>query len=397
MLVGMNPVGLRELNLGIIFRTIQTLGPLSQTDIVQRTNLAPSTVSVITGELRDQRLIRSTGTIASSGGRRRVLLEVNPEGGCFICVDLVGTQMAIGVLDLTFAVLEEWHFEMRDTGELLYQVVVQSIQSVVEQCSALALNILGIGVAAPGLLDAETGVIVEADNLGWYELHLAERLEQTFGVKTVVEHDVNAAAYGEYLYGQSEGIRNMMYVSIGLGIGCGLILDGHLFSGSQGLAGELGHVMVDPDGSACLCGKRGCLETLASGKAIALEYQKQAQYMRNVSDVAVAEVYDARDVVTRAQAGDTLAQSVVDKAGGAVGVALGNQINVLNVDRIILGGNLVNSSSHFLGAIRKGIDQALLPRLRDHVQIHTSSLGLSSGFVGIAFLCFGKLFTAVNI
>jgi len=396
VLASISPMGLRELNLGFVFRIIQNNGPISRTDIVQHTGLAPSTVSVITADLHEKRLIRTIGTAASSGGRRPILLQVNPEGGYFICVDLVGTSLAIGLLDLSFKVQREWDQEMRDTGEDLYQSVVAAIRDVVRHCTVLGLSILGLGVAAPGLLDAGSGVIVEADNLGWVEFPLGERLEAEFGFKVVIEHDVNAAAFGEYLYGKSEGVRNMMYVSIGLGIGCGLILDGQLFTGTNGLAGELGHITVDTEGQRCLCGKRGCLETIASGRAMVLEYRKQLQYMGNEAQGEFLEI-DARSLVHHAEDGQEVAESLINRAGEAIGVALGNQVNILNVDTIILGGALVARSPKMFHAILRGVDHALLPRLKDHLETRPSSLGVHAGYIGIAFLCFTKLFAAANV
>lgn len=220
----------------------------------------------------------------------------------------------------------ELSFERFKTSVLsrLFEAIINTLSTVFAYCFERQLTVLGIGVAAPGLIDATTGVVVEADNLGWHDFPLAQRLRQQFEVHVVVEHDVSAAAYGEYLYGKSEGVHHMLYVLLGIGIGCGLILDGQVYSGSGGLAGELGHITVNATGQRCVCGKMGCLETIASGRAIVLEYRKRLQYV-GCGNQQEALTADVSAVIAHAEQGRELALQVLTQAGQAIGVAIGNQ------------------------------------------------------------------------
>jgi len=388
-LQGANHVMLRDLNTDTVFRTIQTSGTLARTDIVELTGLAPSTVSVITGELQERNLIRETGFASSTGGRRPILLEINPEGGYFICANLEGVRLSIGVLDLALHVVQEWEFPMApERGERLYIQLVGAIAEIRTLCDERGLSLLGIGIATPGMLAPDTGKIVEADNLGWYDLELRRLLEERFALPVIVENDTNAAAYGELLSAPHGYIRNMLYVSIGTGIGAGLVLNGQLYTGSQGMAGEIGHVMAAPGGKRCRCGKRGCLETIATEWAMLQEYN-------DCSPVAAVQAQDVGWLLKLAKH-DELAREIVENAGRAVGVIVGNQINVLNVDSLIFGGVALCEDSPMLAAIAAGLKLSLLPKLHDHIAMRASTFGSRAAYVGVAHMCTAQLFSTQN-
>lgn len=376
---GANNAVLHNLNMNSIFRLIQHQGPISRVDIAERTGLAASTVSMITGELHDSKFIRECGYATSTGGRRPRLVEVNPEGGYFVCVDLAGSEIAIGVLSLSFTVVQEWFYKKSNvSGEHLYQEIVRTIAEVLEWCQRQEFRVLSIGVAAPGLMDTSTGRILEASNLNWHDLNLDALLEREFQLPTIVENDTNAAAYGEFLYGldQAEHVRNILYIAIGTGVGAGLIIDGLLYKGSQGMAGEIGHTIVVQDGQLCSCGKRGCLETVISESAILRDYND-----RTGGEAATS----AEEVVQRAEAGDTTAIEVLLDAGHILGLAVGNQMNILNMDTVVFGGEVLSRDGLMLTAVKEGMKSALLPGFDRNLQVRLSSLGSRAGYIGIAY------------
>lgn len=369
---------------------IQESDPISRSEIAEKTTLAPSTVSVITGELMEQGLIRECGRATSTGGRRRILLEINPAGGYFICVDLGGEVLRIGVLDLSLDAVQTWSHPLASrNGEDLYQYLEDSIRAVMDWCKDEHIHMLGIGVATPGLVDAERGQVIEADNLNWYELNLGERLYRTFETKVVVENDTNAAAYGEYKFGynKDDSVSNMIYVSVGSGIGAGLVLDGKLYSGSSGMAGEIGHVMANPDGDTCSCGKRGCVETIASSGAIVRAYSARS---------GASDPIDILTVLRLADSSSAIAGDVVRHAGRTMGVALGNLVNVVNVDRVLLNG-MTSHSQVMWNALLDGLNQALLPQLRHELDVRQGTLASLTGLVGVASLHLEKMVSLPSV
>ncbi|OPG16285.1 ROK family transcriptional regulator [Ferroacidibacillus organovorans] len=374
-----NNMVLRDLNMNSIFQTIQHRGPISRVEISEQTGLAASTVSVLTSELQGSGFIRESGYATSTGGRRPILLEVNPEGGHFICADLTGSQITVGVLDLSFQVLREWSFEKtRVSGEDLYRELIKALSSALSWCEQNSFKTLGIGVATPGLMDLGTGKIVEASNLGWRDLDLGKLLEQEFHLSVTVENDTNAAAYGEFLYGSehTDHARNMLYIAVGTGVGAGMIIERELYKGSLGMAGEIGHIVIQESGHMCTCGKRGCLETVVSEPALLREYNRKM----NASSMG-----SIQNLVEQSEAGDVLARDVLFNAGHILGVVAGNHVNVLNVDSVVFGGDAITRGHVMFAAIIEGLHEVLLPGFEKNLKIRVSSLPLTAGYVGVAY------------
>ncbi len=383
-----NQSDLRDANTGFIFQLIRRLSPISRTDIVERSRLAPSTVSVITGNLQEKRLIRECGHAMSNGGRRPVLLEVDPDGGHFVVADLSGAQMRVGVINLGMQVIKQWFIPLsRKGGEESYRQVLSALQSGRQWCGEHNLSLLGLGVASPGLI-RDDGMVIEADNLGWYLLPLRRRLQEALSVEDniLVENDTNAAAYGEFeflLDRVEEG--SGMYVSVDTGIGAGLVFNGELFSGARGLAGEIGHVRVrvDPDAPVCGCGRQGCLEAVAAGPAMVRDYHASG---------GGAEVMDLETLLARADSlDDEVALQVVVQAGAEVGRVIGGQVNILNLERVILGG-LAASSQTFFDSVRSALLAVALPHFQTGLEFHRSTLGGQGGLIGVASLSLAQLF-----
>lgn len=387
-----NQVLLRNINSGSILQTIRDCAPISRADICERLGLAPSTISVITKELQERGLIRECGRATSTMGRRRVLIEINPSGGHFICADLSGSQLNVGVLNLSFERVRTWDFPMAGrTGEELYDYLASVLKVARDWCVAEGLTVFNIGIATPGLVEPGTGVVVEADNLSWHELDLQSRLQKAFDCPAWVENDTNTAAYGEYSfgYGKDLSVSNMMYVTIGTGIGAGLILNGNMYAGLTGMAGEIGHVVVAMDGPVCICGNRGCLESIASAQSLIRDYR----YMAKLNDEAEMSI---ERLIELAETDNHVARALVHRAGRAIGLAVGGQVNILNLNSVLFGG-LAHQSSVLFEAISEGVDQAVLPKLRNHLDIRKASLGLNATFIGMASLSMDRMVRALDL
>ena len=234
-------------------------------------------------------------------------------------------------------------------------VIVTAVAAAVEEAGG-AIRLGAIGVGVPGRVDAANGSVRIATNLDWLDLPLGDRLGEAFGVPCAVENDVRLAAAG--LLGQdvARGARTLAYVAVGTGIGAGLVLDGRLYRGPRGTAGEIGHVIVDPNGELCACGQRGCLETVASGPSIARlaadEIANGAQ-----SSLAALDAISAKEVYDAARDGDAVAKQVTERAGAFMARQIGALVLTCDLERVLLGGGVAAAGAVFLEPIVAELDR----------------------------------------
>lgn len=247
---------------------------------------------------------------------------------------------------------------------------------------------VGISIGAPGFIHPENGAILDASNLGVRDLPLREIVAQTFGLPTLVLHDVEAAALGEARFGAGVGSRYLAFLNVGTGIAVGLILRGQVYAGAAGRAGEIGHVCVQRNGPPCVCGRRGCLEALASGPAIAR--RAQSAIAQNQPSAILTLVGGALDQITAetvaeaARQGDALALALVAEAADYLGLAVAGLINVLDLECVIVGGGLSQLGDLLLKPIRAAAANYVLADYRDSVPILPPALGTDAGAVGAA-------------
>lgn len=244
-------------------------------------------------------------------------------------------------------------------------------------------RVAAIAVAAPGPTDPYEGIVFEAPNIpGWKNLALKQHLEERFSVPAAVGNDANLAALGEWRFGAGRGHNNLIYITVSTGIGGGVISDGKLLLGTQGLAAEIGHITVMPDGPMCGCGQRGHLEALASGPAIARWVEEQlAQGAR--SSLAGQANLTGRDISQAAQANDALAISALGRAGKFLGIALADFMHIFNPSAIIIGGGVSRSGDHFWKPMENALHAHVISEayLKDFV-LTKASLGDEVGLMG---------------
>lgn len=251
-------------------------------------------------------------------------------------------------------------------------------------------TVAGIGVAAPGPVDPYAGVVLRAPSLpGWENLHLRQILSEALGTPVYVGNDANVAALGEWVYGAGQGHQDLIYMTISTGIGGGVIVNGQLLLGANGLAGELGHVTVLPDGPVCSCGRRGHLEALASGPSIARWVEEQLQQGTS-SGLPRAAHLSARQIALAAQAGDSLARAAFERAGAYLGEALAIFINIFNPSAVILGGGVALSGELLFAPIRKVLKrQVYSHHFLDKLKLTSAALGDEAGLLGALALAQG--------
>lgn len=249
--------------------------------------------------------------------------------------------------------------------------------------------VAGVGVGAAGLTDWKTGTVLLASNLGWRDVHLAERLSRELGgARVAVDKDTNAAALAEARLGAGRSFRHFLYVTAGTGIGGGLVLNGDLYRGATGGAGDIGHTVVDPDGPPCGCGSHGCVEVFSSGGGIVNRAKAllSSGRMGTEGSLLKGEEVTAEAVFDAASKGDAVAEGVVRRAGTLLGLALANYVNLNNPEAVVLGGGLLRGGERYLQPVESEMRSRALPALGEIVRLVPPELGDDVGPIGAALL-----------
>lgn len=342
----------KQINKSLVLEKVMNEAPISRAFIAQQLGLNKGTVSSLVSELIEERLVFETGRGKSSGGRRPVMLTFNKNAGYSIGIDL-GVNYILSILtDLKGNIIKEiyQHITERDF-EIVYQYLKTSIKELIISTPDSPYGIVGIGVGVPGIVNNH-GEILIAPNLHWRNINLKEIIEKDFNIPVVIENEANAGAYGEKLYGAGKDYKNMIYVSAGIGIGVGIIINGELFTGAHGFSGEMGHSTIVVNGKKCSCGSEGCWERYASEKALLEEVEK-----RNILDskqVSIEKLIDA------AESGNENVIEIFYEIGKYLAVGINNIINTFNPEQVIIGNRL--------SMLRKWIDKPL----QEYIKAHTT-------------------------
>jgi N-acetylglucosamine repressor len=343
----------RAINEGLVLRGLYDLGPISRAEIARRTNLTRTTVSGIVGELIAAGLVEEVGRGPSIGGKAPILIQVVADARLVLALDLGEEAFTGALVDLRGDVRHRTvvPVEGRDGAAAL-----AAVERLVDDLVAAAPDgaLLGIGVGTPGLVDTQAGTIRWAVNLDWQDLPLGRILTERTGLPAVVANDSRAAAMGEHLFDPGRRSPNLVAIKIGNGIGAGIVLGGALFEGDGFGAGEIGHIAAVDDGAQCRCGRFGCLETVASSRAILAEAARAAAEhpdgplgLRAASgDLSVEQLRAA------VADGDEAARRIVVAAGRWLGRSIAALIGTLDVHEVVLIGSVTTLGDPWLDAVR---------------------------------------------
>lgn len=388
----------RKLNTSLIMDCLRTYGPISRAGLSTATGLNRSTVSSIINALLEKSLVREIGLQSSARtGRPGMLLELNPDGGCAVGVE-IGVDFVSAVLtDFVARIL--WRKRVPSSPEETQEVIIGRSEGIVQEALTIGkergLPPLGIGLGVPGLVDIQQGTLVFAPNLRWYDVPLRQMWAQRFNLPVFVENEANAAALGEYYFGNARGVQNLIYLSAGFGLGGGIIIKGKLFRGSNGYAGEVGHMTVDPDGELCGCGKRGCWETLVGPRAIVRRVKTALERGEDSLILPLAENdlsrINVETVVQAAQAGDHVARTALEDVGIYLGIGISNLVNAFNPEMVVLGGVLSLASPFLLPAIEETVRKYALPQPLKALTITTSAHGVDACVMGAIALVLDEI------
>ncbi|MYL56052.1 ROK family protein [Virgibacillus halodenitrificans] len=387
---------MKSVNKSIILNKIRTAEPISRAQIAKDTKLTPPTVSSIVKELMEQGLVIESDSGQSMGGRRPTMLHINKTAFYIIGVDAGPDKIDAIVADLSGSVLtrSSSQLEASLTNETFLSHLKKCIRSIMEEAPTNGAEILGIGVAMHGMVDVQTGTSLFAPNLGLTNIPIKEELEKEFNVVIKVENDARAMALGEAWFGGHGEIDSMVAVNLGRGVGAGIVVEGKLYHGAQDIAGEIGHMTIDMNGKQCECGNRGCLQTFATGSAIAARAQELLQASEAFKKDEAVKL-TGESVYALAKAGNKMYEEILVETGVYIGVGLTNLIHLVNPKKVVLGGGVMNSAEFLLPSIQKTIDQRALTPDAKHTDVVVTSLGEDATLLGAVSLLLVELFEGV--
>jgi glucokinase len=309
---------------------------------------------------------------------------VSKRGRYVFGIDVGGTNLRVALGSESGEIMDRQHRDTRpEAGSDEGIRTLAAMMAELAGAHDLTMSDVGsAGVGVPGPTDPAKGVLFDPPHLpGWHNVPLARLLEEATGIPTHLENDAQLAAYGEFHRGAGRGSRHLVFVTISTGIGGGIIIDRKLYSGAGGTAGEVGHVMVDPDGPLCSCGRRGHLEALASGTSLA-RIAAERIAAGEESSMAALEKITAHDIGHAADAGDGLALSILQDAGWLLGRSFGGLLNILDPEVLVLGGGVIQIGPRLLDHLYAGIKEQAFESTYSHVRITTAELGQDAGLIG---------------
>jgi predicted NBD/HSP70 family sugar kinase len=374
-----------------ILRTLYQQGIATRSDIIETTGLNAGSVSQALRALLRNGTILRVGALESNGGRRREVLTLNQNAAHFIGVDLESHRIRFALASFAGDMRYRWEEDLEPSASLDIHRLFDGIERVAGTLNAQQRGrLLGVGISYPGLMDQQGRLT--AVNLGWRQFPVVAELKKAGiargfgGLPIFLEPDRHSSVLAEQWLGRAQERRNGAYVSSDRGIGIGIFLDGKVVEGRRDMAGELGHLTIDPNAEdRCNCGKRGCLEAIASSDNIVRQY---LQITGQSKEAGTRTRFV--DVLDRARKNEEAALAVLRRAARAWGLALSHVVNLLNPEIIILGGDLLSGEDVFVPLIKEELFRQCLPELAEGLEIAMSSLGLDIRLKAAAALAFRK-------
>lgn len=381
----------RRVNRLAVIGLIREHGLISRVEVARLSKLSPATAFSIVDELVKAGLVREKGKGSSEGGRRPRLFQFNPGAKVAVGVDLRASRLIGVITDLDAQVITriDHPYPGPVQSEEAARLIRDQVQKIIQLSGFPPERLVGIGISLPGLMDADGGKVIKAVNWGWEQVNLRELVGTLEGMCLHVLDVSIALSLGEAYFGAGRGARNSICVNVGEGIGSGIFLNGAPYLGSDGVAGEIGHMTVDEDGPQCRCGNYGCLERLAAGPAIIERTVKGLKHgavssLRDrlgsgLDDVSLQMIVDA------AQEGDGFTRNILVETGRYLGVGIANVVNLLNPEVVVLGGEVSQIAADILlEPLRQAIQFRALEVHARRVQVVRSSLGIEASAIGAA-------------
>ncbi|MFB5662347.1 ROK family transcriptional regulator [Alteribacillus sp. HJP-4] len=388
---------IQELNRSIILNTIRKHEPISKSGVAKNLSISPTTVSTAVSELIKAGFVKEGGSGYSSGGRKPIMLEFNPDGNFIIAVSITNTDLTIGLVNMAAEIKEKKHYSFANFYSV--NVIEHLISSLKDFISAHVepLDYLGITIIAPGIVDSVKGTILYNSQLELHDVDITSTVQEVFNKETLLENDVNALALAEKEFGNYTS-SNLVFVKLSDGVGAGAILNDKIFRGHNGGAGEFGHTSVDKNGMKCECGNNGCLEsyvswpTISGRIGIALKRGRKS-LLRKIGavDNITPELF-----VQGIAMEDELCLEIANDVASYLSTGLANIVSLYNPSLIILGGDLIYKNDYLLKLIDEKIRRKGMEVLTRDLNIQASALGEDYELIGAASVILQRIFQ-VNV
>lgn len=376
-----------------LLATIWNLGPTSRTQLAKITGFPPSTITRLVRKLENAKLVQEVGKGKSTGGREPKLLGLDPNGGQIICIDLSGTKIQGGIVDAAGNLVHRVTELFQGHGEhIIENQIIKMITGLLDLPQAKTRPTLGIGLSIPGSINPGFDTIRDSTFLGIKDYPIGKILGERFEIPTYIEHDTSAAALAEKYFGSGKRQSDLLYVTISNGIGAGIIINDQIYRGTTGEAGEFGHVTVERNGLLCPCGKRGCLETIASRPAIINNAKnllihgaktRLRDYIQGVDTEISLDMIDKA-----ANEGDYLVSEILRNAADYTAMAIGSMTAILDIPLIIIGGEVAQ-----LNGFMKPLEDSISKYQFTHknIKILPAALGNDATLKGVSVLSLQRL------
>lgn len=366
---------------------------MSRADLVRKSGLSATTISSLVSDLLASGFVHESGTGASSGGRPPILLQFDYKFRHVLGVDMGATHLNVILMDFGGEIVASRYCRIDVIGDPpgTIATICRFLQELRDEAELSQRHVSGLGITIPTplageQLDSLTTIYMPA----WQDVDLLAQVTRGFDFPVYLDNDANAGAVAEKWWGQGQAYDNLAYIKLGVGVGSGLILNGEIFRGSGGTAGEIGHTTINVDGPLCRCGNRGCMESYVGAGPLVAE----VKFLRQERGVVAGECPDVTvgEIATAALAGDPICTEVVERAGAYLGTALANLINLLNPGLITLGGDLVAADTLLLSAVGTAVNRRAMPKAAAESEIVISRLGRNAVAIGAATLAIENAF-----
>ncbi|MEA4890138.1 MAG: ROK family transcriptional regulator [Clostridiaceae bacterium] len=384
----MNSANMKSDNLRLILTLIRRKS-VSRADLARLTGLTRAAVTILVDELLDKGYLLETGTAAAGFGRKPILLDLNPRRFYAAGVSISREGCHIGLVDFkgTPVARETFMLNRYPTAAAALAPLEKAVQTLLDANAVPRESLLGIGICTPGPVDIATGTILNPPNFPlWHQVEIARAFSEYFHVDALLENNAAALALAEKNYGQGPSFKSFLLLVIDSGIGAGMIIDRQLYRGVGGFGSEIGHTTLDVNGPACSCGNRGCLELYASMPAL-------YQYLRD-NEVSVKSWHE---VVDQAEAGNGICRAAIARQARYLAAGIVNAMNLLELEAVILTGDINDRPDMLLGDIRQYAGQAAMTRNIHQLQILPSKIGPEYDILSAAAIVIEKFFTSGGI
>jgi len=364
-----HPLGNRDLiraiNRSNVLNTIKTKGSISRIEIARSTGLSAATVTGITADLIADGFVYEKEEGDSRGGRRPILLAINPRGGYVVGIKLMEDHAIGAITDLEATIVAKYSSKLKDKSlDTGIESLVEVVNVLMGEGGIVSEQLLGVGVGLAGIVNAKKGVLRYSPYFGWHDVPLVEILRSRLKVPVHIDNDVNTLTLNEQLFGTGQGKENFITVTIGRGVGLGIVVNGQIYRGGNGGGGEFGHTIIDPEGHQCDCGKKGCLETYVSDPAL-LRLAFEAASRGELPE----EPKNVDELIAYAKSGVSVAQSIIAQGGVTLGYGIANLINIFNPQEVIISGEGVRAGELMFEPMRATIAQYVMPGLAEDTDI----------------------------